>query len=61
MNSIMEKQDLGKRGKEGGGTIGYLQANPSYYSFTETMKNESKLNTLSCPLSCICARDIWGL
>lgn len=57
----MEKQDLGKRGKEGGGTIGYLQANPSYYSFTETMKNESKLNTLSCPLSCICARDIWGL
>lgn len=58
----MEKQDLGKRGKEGGRTIGgYLQASPSYYSFTETMKNESKLNTLSCPLSRICARDIWGL
>lgn len=43
-----------------GGT-GYLQANPSSYSLTETMKNEPKLNTLSCPVSCVCTCDILGL
>lgn len=53
----LKYRSLVREERKGGG-IDYLQSNPSCYSLTETMKDEPKLNTLSCPVLYVCAREL---